>query len=76
MTKQATKPGKYGTLRLYRVHYRDGNDPAAPAFTSCVWRYSTAHVYEAFTESLEGDSWEIVRVETVPYDFARDHRLL
>lgn len=72
---QATKPGKHGTLRLYRIVYRD-EDPACPDFTSLVWRYNEEHARESFVESIDGDSWQIVRVETVSRDFALDHGIL
>lgn len=57
-----TKPGKYGTLHLFFVTYCDAIDPGFPPTTIKVWRYSLEHVYDAFYEGNDGDSWKITNV--------------
>ena len=54
----------HGTLRLYRLTYRDP-DPSSPDFTTAVWRYDLEHVLDAWLEGLDGDDWELVRIEAL-----------
>lgn len=56
----ASKPGPFGVLYLYLVHYRDRNDHACPIFTWRTWAYDAAHAEERFTESDDDDGWTIV----------------
>jgi hypothetical protein len=62
-TKYQTKPGKEGTLFLFRVAYKDRNDETFGVDVTCVWRYSIEHVYDAW--NADGDSFEIVSISKV-----------
>lgn len=63
MMKALVRKTKYGVQRLYKVVYRDSIDHTAPTFTTQRWAYSLDHLYEAFSESNNGDSWEIINTE-------------
>lgn len=64
MTRPVSKPGKHGTLYLYRVSYCDGvetcdgmratPDPAAPPMYVDVWAYDTEHAMEKVDSPEEG----------------------
>ncbi len=62
-TKQAiTKQGKYGTMYLYRIDYNDPIDPCFPITTTTQFAYSKEHVFDRWSESLNGDSFQIVNI--------------
>lgn len=52
-------------MKRFRVHYRDGNDPAAPEFDTVMRGHDREHVENKFIESNDGDSWEITKVEQI-----------
>lgn len=59
-----SKPGKYGTLYRFRIHYRpDG--PGAPTFTWGTWAYDTEGAELNFYNGPDADGWSIVRIERV-----------
>jgi len=49
---QPTKPGKYGTLRLFEVHVTPA-DPGDPARWHAKWAYDAEHAYLRVSE----DEW-------------------
>ncbi len=53
------KPGKYGTLYLYRITYCDIWEKW-PEFTCTRWAYDKTHAEMKFIESNEDDCWEMV----------------
>jgi hypothetical protein len=54
-----TKPGKFGTLYLYRVEYRGAErDPAAPELHVNVWAYDPEHATEKVADEDQG--WEVL----------------
>lgn len=60
------KPGKYGTLYLFRLVYRDKGDFASPDFTWQTWAYNFEHAEDKFFESTPDDQgWKIVHLEKV-----------
>lgn len=65
--KQATKPGKHGTLRLWKITYKDSNDPGFGEDSLQKWAYDKQAAWDAFNEQVnsEGESWEIVKIEPV-----------
>ena len=54
ISRPVSKPGRYGTLYLYRIVYRD-RDPASPAFEWRTWAYTSDHALELFAS--DGDDW-------------------
>ena len=61
--KYVTKPGKHGTLYLYRYEYFDPQDPAFPRTSNNVWAYDAEHAAEKIADGFifEGfDGCEIV----------------
>lgn len=62
--KQATKPGKHGTLRLWKVTYKDSDNPAFGEDSFRKWAYNKEHIQDQFGEGEE-ESWEIVKIEPV-----------
>jgi hypothetical protein len=56
-----TKAGKHGTLYLFRIVYRDRDDPASPDFVASKWAYDEAHAEESFDESGD-EGWMIVTI--------------
>jgi hypothetical protein len=62
-TKQGhtTKPGKHGTLFLYRIEYKDPIDSGFPVTVSYMYAYNEEHVYDRWAESEEG--FEILSVK-------------
>ncbi len=65
--KQATKPGKHGTLRLWKITYKDLDNPAFGEAAFTKWAYDKQAAWDAFNEQTneEGESWEIVKIEPV-----------
>lgn len=67
--KQISKPGKHGTLKLWRVHYEDTrmpDDPMPPfASVTRMWAYDSEHVELRFTEGPDADGWRITKIEPV-----------
>ncbi len=63
--KQATKPGKHGTLKLWLVTYTDADNPAFGESSFRTWAYDQEAAALAFQENNEEDSWEIVKIEPV-----------
>ena len=60
MSRYRSKPGKHGTLWLYRITYRD-DSPGSPTFSGAWWAYDEAHALERFHDSDDGDTgWKIV----------------
>lgn len=73
-TQQATRKGKHGTLRLYRLVYVDATDPGCPDFTNLVWRYNARHAMDAFDESCDGENdWRLLRVEPIDATWFAEH---
>jgi len=62
---QASKPGRHGTLYLWRVTYRDTIDPGFGESSVLKWAYDKQHVWDVFNEQVnaEGESWEIVKID-------------
>ena len=62
---QASKPGRHGTLYLWRVTYRDTIDPGFGERSVLKWAYDKQHVWDVFNEQVnaEGESWEIVKID-------------
>jgi len=54
-----TKPGRFGPLYLYRIAYRDKDDPSCPVFRWNAWAYSAEHAEDKFFEG-DDDGWTIV----------------
>jgi len=64
--RQATRPGKHGTLKLWKITYKDADDPAAPDFTTTKWAYDKEAASLGFYDSNdEGESWEIIKIDPV-----------
>jgi hypothetical protein len=65
--KQATKPGKHGTLRLWRITYKDTDNPAFGENSYQRWAYDKDGAWDDFNEEVNsaGESWEIVKIESV-----------
>jgi hypothetical protein len=55
-----TKPGKHGTLKLFRIAYRDG--AGCPTFTQTCWAYDREHAEERFLDAPDADGWEIISI--------------
>lgn len=62
-TKQGhtTKPGKYGTLYLHRIEYKEPIDSGFPIAVSYMYAYSIEHVQDEWSGVEEG--FEIVSVK-------------
>lgn len=58
MNTETTKPGKYGTLHLYRITYHDSIDPCFGSDASRVWAYNEEHAREKFLDSSYGQGFE------------------
>ena len=57
------KPGKHGTLYLFRVGYRgEEDDPGAPVLASNIWAYSADHAAEKFYDGAELEGWYITSI--------------
>ena len=55
-----TKPGKYGTLKLYELTFSCTCDPYSPCNgTSKMWAYSVEHAEEKFVDAHEDDGWQV-----------------
>ncbi len=65
--RQATKPGRHGTLKLWTLTYTDGSNPAFGEDSIRTWAYDREAAALAFNEQTEsdGESWEIVKIEPV-----------
>lgn len=70
---QATKAGKHGTLRLFRIRYSDSVDSGCPEFSTLAWRYDLEHLVETWQDSLDGESWQITGIEAIARQYALDH---
>lgn len=60
-----SKPGRDGTLYLFRVEYTDQHDPAFGKDVIRLWAYDTNHAEERFVESEDADGWKVLSVERV-----------
>lgn len=63
-TKYINKPGRYGTLYLYRYEYKDPNDIGYPQTASNVWAYDASHAVEKIHDGFlfQGfDGFEVVK---------------
>lgn len=63
-TTTTSKPGKHGTLHLFKVVYRDTCDADNTGVVR-LWGYDAEHVRERFHEG-DDDGWEIVKISRVP----------
>jgi len=54
-----SKPGKHGTLWLYRIVYRD-DDLGSPTFSWNTWAYDEDHALEKWYGSDDDTGWKIV----------------
>ena len=65
--KQVHRPGKHGTLHLWRITYKDADNPAFGEDALNKWAYDKQAAWDAFNEQVnsEGESWEIVKIEPV-----------
>jgi hypothetical protein len=61
MSTLITKPGKHGTLYLFRITYRDSGEAADFPFPWCTWAYSAEHAEEKFYDS-DDDGWRISNI--------------
>jgi hypothetical protein len=59
------KKGKYGTLYLFRVVYRDKYDPGFGQDSWHTWAYDEEHAENNFWEGPDAEGWEIVSVNRV-----------
>ena len=50
---------------MFRIHYKDADDPGCPTFTQRVRADDEDTAYEAFWDTCTDDGWEIVKVERV-----------
>lgn len=66
-TKQGhtAKQGKYGTLYLHRIEYKDPIDPCFPVSVDYMYAYSIEHVYDSWGERAadQGFDFEIISVK-------------
>lgn len=58
--KYVTKPGKDGTLYLFRVEYHDPNDDGFVPSVVCSWGYSAEHVQDKWDG--DGDGFVITKI--------------
>ena len=58
-----TKPGKHGTLKLYRVTYNDGPGSGMPEATASLWAYSTEHAEERWLDGNEDEGFTLVSIK-------------
>ena len=63
--KFRSKPGKFGTLYLYEVRFRDRTDPDNPFDRGRYWAYDADHAVDRFYESLIADDGEFFTVLSV-----------
>lgn len=64
MARKVTKPGKYGTLTLYRITYEEAaHDPGSERDTVRLWGYDIEHALDRFYEGDEG--YHVVSVAEV-----------
>ena len=49
-----SKPGRHGTLYLYRYTYRDPTDAGAPDFNGTRWAYCAEEILDWFAEAEDG----------------------
>lgn len=59
------KAGKHGTLYLFRIGYRDNDDPASPDFVERTWAYDAEHATDKFYDAPDADGWRITSVDKV-----------
>jgi len=60
-----TKPGRHGTLYLFRIRYKDRWDPAFGEDVWRTWAYDSEHAQDRFHEADEDEGWEILSIEKV-----------
>lgn len=58
--RSITKPGRHGTLYLYRIVYQDFPGPVLDVH---FWAYSREHAEERFWGPGEDLDWEILSIE-------------
>lgn len=63
--KYETKKGEHGTLYLYKIEYRDKDDPASPVFTMRKYAYDDRHIIHWSIEELQSEDWKMVRFAKV-----------
>lgn len=59
-----TKPGRHGTLYLYKIVYRDRGDPTFGQDTIRLWAYDKEHAEERFYDDPD-ETWTIVSIKRV-----------
>ena len=59
-----TKPGKHGTLKLYRIAYHDDGNKYNDGI-SRVWAYDEDHAIEKFYDS-DDTGWVIASIGLAP----------
>jgi hypothetical protein len=57
-----TKPGKHGTLYLFRVTYEDAGDPGFGRDAVRLWAYDAEHAIDRFHDYDDDPDWRIVSV--------------
>ena len=60
-----SKPGKHGTLYLFRAEYTDRYDPAFGKDAVRLWAYHAEHAADRFVESADAEGWKLLSVEKV-----------
>jgi hypothetical protein len=57
-----TKPGKHGTLKLYRVTYDDGPG-GMPATSYTTWAYDYDHALDKWYDGNEDEGFHLVSIK-------------
>lgn len=57
-----TKPGKHGTLYLYRIVYRNDGPDDLQRFTWRTYAYDTEHALNKFYDGPADDGWKAVSI--------------
>jgi hypothetical protein len=58
-----TKPGKHGTLKLYRVTYDDGPGSGMPEMTYLTWAYDWDHAQEKWFDGADEEGFRLVSIK-------------
>lgn len=61
MAALISKPGKHGTLYLFRITYRDAGDRYAFPIPCHLWAYDIEHAEDRFNDS-DDDGWVIMDI--------------
>jgi len=59
-----SKPGRHGTLYLFRIRYTDAHDPAFGEDAIRLWAYDADHAEQRFVEA-DDEGWKVLSVERV-----------